>query len=133
MAMLAAQVNADAAILLSTGGGEPFGQMVRGSIPKEGWAGYSLRFWADIIDRRVADDMLLASTKFLLVQGGRDASGAATIARKTVDLFTQARRSNLTYWELTGLDHGMVDASGGGHMGPILEQASSWVEAALRQ
>lgn len=149
MAMLAPEVQADAAILVSTGGGVPFGQMVRQSIPEEGWptvdatfekarqnpnsselwAGHSLRFWADMIDRRVADDMLRADTRFLLIQGGRDVSGLPDVARSVSDMFAEARRCNLTYWELPGLDHGMVDANGNTRMTDILSQAHFWLNA----
>lgn len=151
MAMLAPEVRADAAILISTGGGVPFGQMVRQSIPEEGWptvdatfekarhnpdstelwAGQSLRFWADAIDRRAADYMLRADAGFLLIQGGRDGSGAASVARAVSDLFAKAGRCNLTYWEFPAFDHSMVDASGSAHMAEVLSQASSWLESRM--
>lgn len=149
MAMLAPEVQADAGILISTGGGVPFGQMVRQSIPQEGWptvdatfekarqnpnstelwAGQSLRFWADVIDRRASDYMLRADTSFLLIQGGRDASGAVNVARAVSDQFSEAGRCNLTYWELPGLDHGMADANGTSRMADVLSQAHFWLSA----
>lgn len=148
MAMLAPEVRADAAILISTGGGVPFGQMVRQSIPEEGWpmvdatferarehpdstdlwAGQSLRFWADAIDRRAADDMLRADTDFLLIQGGRDGAGPANVARAVGDLFAAAGRCNLTYWEFPALDHGLIDANGNAHLTEVLSQASLWLD-----
>lgn len=151
IAMLAPEVRADVAILISTGGGVPFGQMVRQSIPEEGWptvdatfekarrnpdstelwAGQSLRFWADAVDRRAADYMLRADTGFLLIQGGRDGSGAANVARAVSDLFAKVGRCNLTYWEFPAFDHGMVDAGGGAHMAEVLSQASSWLNARM--
>lgn len=151
MAMLAPDVQAVAGILISTGGGVLFGQMVRQSIPQEGWptvdatfekarqnphstelwAGQSLRFWADVIDRRPSDYMLRANTSFLLIQGGRDASGAVDVARAVNDQFTEAGRCNLTYWELPGLDHGMVDAEGNTRMEGILSQAHFWLDTQI--
>lgn len=151
MAMLASEVSADAAILVSTGGGVPFGEMVRESVPPEGWptvdatfekarqnpessevwAGHSLRFWADMIDRRVADDMLRADTSFLLLQGGGDVWGAPNVARATNDLFAQAGRCNLTYWEFPGYDHGMNDKNGNARLADVLTQANSWLAAQL--
>lgn len=147
MAILASQVQADAAILFSTAGGLPFGQIVRQSIPEEGWptvnaafenarrnpdsselwGGSSLRFWADIIDRRVADDMLRSDAAFLLIQGGNDPSSPVSAARATSDLFADAGRCNLTYWEFPGLNHGMADASGNGRMAEVLSQAAAWL------
>lgn len=151
MAMLAPEVGADAAILISAGGGVPFGQMVRQSIPQEGWptvdatfekarqnpdstelwAGQSLRFWADIIDRRAADYMLRSATDFLLIQGGNDASGSPGVARAASDLFAKAGRCNLTYWEFPGFDHGMADASHKSHMAEVLSQAALWLKARM--
>lgn len=147
MAMLAPDVQADAAILISTGGGVTFGQMVRQSIPQEGWSsvdatfekarqnpdstelwgGQSLRFWADAIDRRAADYMLRSAASLLLIQGGRDVSGSADGARAVSDQFAKAGRCNLTYWEFPGFDHEMVDAAGGGHMAETLSQAAEWL------
>ena len=151
MAMLAPEVRADAAILISTGGGVPFGQMVRQSIPEEGWptvdatferarenpdstewwGGQSLRFWADAIDRRAADYMLRADTNFLLIQGGRDGAGAANVARAVGDLFANAGRCNLTYWEFPAFDHGMIDANGNAHLAEVLSQASLWLDSRM--
>lgn len=151
MSMLAPDIQADAAILISTGGGVPFGQMVRQSIPQEGWptvdatferarqnpnstelwAGQSLRFWADAIDRRAADYMLRTTTSFLLIQGGRDASGAVDVARAASDLFSEAGRCNLTYWEFPAFDHGMTDASSGSRMSDVLTQANDWLATQL--
>lgn len=149
MAMLAPQVQAQAVILLSTGGGLPFGEIVRQSIPEPGrpqadaafekarkhptsselWAGSSMRFWADIIDRRVADDLLRSSANILLIQGGRDASGSAIAARTTSDRFLAAGRCNLSYWELAGLDHSLVDSDGNSRMSDTLALASQWLRA----
>jgi len=151
VAMLAPEIQADAAILISTGGGVPFGQMVRQSIPQEGWptvdaaferarqnpnstelwAGQSLRFWADAIDRRAADYMLRTDTSFLLIQGGRDASGAVDVARTVSDLFTEAGRCNLTYWEFPAFDHGMTDTNGAAQMSYVLMQSNDWLAAQL--
>ncbi len=150
-AILAGQVRADAAVLLSTGGGLPFGEMVRQTIPPEGWptvdkafatarenpdsaetwAGSSYRFWADIIDRRVADDMIKAATAFLLIQGGNDPSSPVDTARIVSDLFAAAGRCNLTYWELPGYNHAMGDTNGVSHMAEVAEASAAWVRARL--
>src|SRR5690606_15129154 len=87
IARLSAPAEADATILISTGGGKTFGEMVRQSIldemerhkvPEESWppvdrvfeqaranpmsteiwAGSSFRFWADAIDHRIVDSVL---------------------------------------------------------------------------
>jgi hypothetical protein len=152
MASLAGEVDADAAILLSTGAGTTFGEIVRSGIPPEGWpsvdaafeaarqnpesselwGGYSYRFWADSIDRRAADDMLLTDAALLLIQGGRDAV-PVTIARAASDLFIAADRCNLTYWEFPTYDHGMADSAGRSHLAEVAREARAWTLAQLQR
>ncbi|MDO5643843.1 MAG: alpha/beta hydrolase, partial [Paracoccus sp. (in: a-proteobacteria)] len=141
IARLSARVDADAAILISTGGSKTFGEMVRQSIMEEMerhavpenrwppvdqifervranpqsdevWAGSSFRFWADAIDHRIMDPMLESETRFLLIQGGRDVSTPPELARLVADAFASKGQANLTYWEFPGLDHAMADAQG---------------------
>lgn len=153
VAILAEQVQPKAVILISSAGGIPFGQMVREAMPKEmhsladaGFAkarkypesseklaGQSLRFWADAIDRRFADDMLRSDAEFLLIQGGLDRSAPIGAARATSDIFAAAGRCNLTYWEFPGYNHGMVDADGRNRMGDVLNQAKQWLDERLAQ
>lgn len=151
MARLAPEVHPDAAILLSTGGGTTFGDMVLETIPEEAhpqverqfddirrhpdstelWAGSSYRFWADSLDRREVDDMLKTSASLLLIQGGNDTSSPVGVARAAADLFAERGRCNLTYWELPGLDHAMTDANGQSHLNGILDRAAGWLAMTL--
>lgn len=159
-ARLSAEVEADAVVLLSTGGGVTFGEMVRQSIlgemarlsvPREQWpqvdaafekarkepmnpelwSGSSYRFWADAIDNRPADSMLRSSAQLLLIQGGIDTSTPVSAARITLDMFAAAGRCNLTYWEFPAYDHLMTDSAGGSHMADVLSQAAVWVGTRL--
>ncbi len=151
MAALAGDAGADIGILVSTGGGVTFGEEVSQSIPEDGnltaeaafakarsnpqstelWAGHSLKYWADSVDRRPADDMLAASTEFLLIQGARDATTSVKTARMVSDLFAENGRCNLTYWEFPAFDHAMTDATGQSHMAEILSQAALWLNARI--
>ena len=162
VARLAAATKTDAVILLSTGGGTTFGELVRqsiheemlrNSVPKEHWpqvetafaearknplsseiwAGSSYRFWADAIDRRPADDMLRSDAAFLLIQGGGDTSAPVSTARATLDLFAKAQRCNLTYWELAGYSHGMRDTNKQDRMADVLAQSANWLKLQLAQ
>ena len=153
MAGLAPQVDPDAAVLLSTGGGVTFGDMVLQTVPEEAhpqleeqyaqirahpesievWAGYSFRFWADALDRREVDEMLKTDAPLLLIQGARDTSSPVGIARATSDIFNENGRCNLTYWEYSGLDHGMVDAGGTSHMDSVLAEVAAWVKKVIAQ
>ncbi len=161
-ARLAPEIDADAAVLLSTGGGVTFGEMVRQSImdemarnavPKdqwppvdeafrkarenpqssEVWAGSSYRFWADAIDRRAVDAMLLSKSALLLIQGGKDDSTPVANARSVADLFAKNERCNLTYWEFPSFDHGMVDLDGRNRMSEVLSLSAAWVNTQLAQ
>lgn len=159
-ARLAAKTKADAVILLSTGGGTSFGEMVKQSmegemlinkVPKEHWpqvdkefaharanpqssetwAGSSYRFWADAIDHRPVDAMLQSDAALLLIQGSADTSTPVSNARMTLDAFDKAKRCNLTYWEFAGYSHGMQDAQGANRMADVLAQAGFWLKQQL--
>ena len=151
MARLAPSVDADAAILLSTGGGMTFGEMVAASVPEEVrpqlelqfaeirkhpdstevWSGSSFRFWADALDRGEVDDMLQTEGALLLIQGGRDTSSPVANARIAADRIAMAERTNLTYWEYPGYDHGMADADGISHMDDVIAEAADWLQRVL--
>jgi len=75
--------------------------------------------------------MLRADAGFLLIQGGRDVSGAPDAARAVNDLFAGAGRCNLTYWEFPGYDHGMNDRDGNERLADVLAQAGAWLAAQL--
>lgn len=159
-AALAEPTHADAVVLISTGGGVTFGQMVRDSImdtmhrhsvpeaewppvdaafayarehpeSSEIWGGSSYFYWADAIDRRPADNMLKANSAFLLLHGSLDISSAVQSARMTADMFTDAKRCNLTYVEFSSYDHSMVDADGKLRMSDVLNLARNWVDQQL--
>ncbi len=159
-AALAEPAQADAVVLISTGGGITFGQMVRDSImdtmhrhsvpeaewpaidaafayarehpdSSDTWAGSSYRYWADAIDRRPVDDMLAANSAFLLLHGSADSSSAVQSARMTADRFADAKRCNLTSIEFSSYDHSMIDADGRSRMSDVLELARNWVDQRL--
>lgn len=143
---LAGKIHADLSILISTGGGLPFGEALKLSIPEVGWpsveaqfariranpeslerwAGYSYTFWADMLDRSIIEPMIAADTKFLLIQGGRDPSSPPVVARSVADAFAAASHCHLTYWELAGLDHSMSDTNARSHMSEIVPRAANW-------
>jgi dipeptidyl aminopeptidase/acylaminoacyl peptidase len=79
------------------------------------------------------DDMLLAETDFLLVQGGSDLSAPAAHARIVADRFARDGRCNLTYLELPGLNHGLVDPDGTSRLEDTLELAAAWAGRVLAQ
>lgn len=162
VARLAAVTNADAVIMLSTGGSTSFGELVRqsiegemihNSVPKERWpqvekafaearknpqsseiwAGSSYRFWADAIDRRPVDDMLRTDAALLLIQGGKDSSALASNARAVLDIFAKAQRCNLTYWEFSGYSHIMTDSDGQDRLADVLAQSANWLKLQLAQ
>ena len=148
VAMLANRVAVDAAIILSSGMGMGFEQLVLSTVPPEGqahvsagfataradaeglalFAGSSHRFWADILPLLGVDEMVQTETPFLLIQGGLDKSSPLEAARTTADRFTAEGRCNLTYWEFPAFDHGMKDPSGTSHMAEVLALAATWSE-----
>jgi len=96
-------------------------------------SGNSFRWWADIMDHRPVDDLLAASAPVLLVHGTLDESSPVASARATRDAFAAAGDDRLTYWELQGLDHQMVDTSGTSQMGRVLDSVADWMSGQLQQ
>lgn len=93
--------------------------------------GNSLKWWADILDRRLSDDLLKSSVPVLLVHGRNDKHSPVAAARATRDAFADAGESNrLTYWELADRDHQMRDASGRSHLNEVLDMIAEWARAA---
>ena len=159
-ARVSAQVHPQAVVMISSGGGITFaevvqvtirGEMERNEVPREQWpdlegifsraranpqsaqveGGYSYKYWADSIDRRTVDDMLKIAAPMLLIQGTADTSLPLYDARAAVDIFTGAKRGNLTYWEKAGYSHGMVDAGGTNRLEEVLQEARFWVQSKL--
>lgn len=150
MAALAAQVEADAAILVSTAPGAPFGDIVLAGVPPEGhetvlagfdkaranpdseeiWAGQSMRFWADAGDYLALEDMLASRAHFLVIHGGRDAVPAA-LSRAAADRYAEEERCELTYWELPAYDHAMADPDDRSRMGDVARAAALWARQTL--
>ncbi|MBU1304093.1 MAG: alpha/beta hydrolase [Alphaproteobacteria bacterium] len=148
VAMLAAELNPVATIILSSAAGTPFGEMVRSTVPPEGhptidagfaaaranpdsaelFAGSTYRFWADIVDVKAVDFMLQTSSPFLLIQGDLDTSSPVASARLTADAFAAEGRCTLTYWEFPTLDHSMKMPDGSSRMAEIAAMAARWVK-----
>ncbi|MEM9738667.1 MAG: hypothetical protein AAF829_02280 [Pseudomonadota bacterium] len=103
---------------------------VRANPDAEGIAGgNSYRWWADILDRRLSDDLLQSTAPILLVHGVNDRSAPVASARSTRDAFaTAAQSSRLTYWELEDRDHAMIDQNGQSHMADVLRDVVEWLE-----
>ncbi|MCM5559052.1 S9 family peptidase [Pleomorphomonas sp. JP5] len=159
---LAVPAHADAAVVLSLGGGYTFGedvrwsfeqQMIREGVPRDqwpdlaavfseaksaprsgkAWGGSGYRFWADSVDHRAADDLIRFDGPILMIHGSADTSVPVASARATLDRFADAKRCNLTFWEFTGYDHGMTDMDGRNHMTEVLDQAALWVKTRLAE
>lgn len=84
-------------------------------------AGNTLRWWASIIDLRPVNLLVNVEAPILLIQSERDQMTPVASARAVVDRFRAAGRTNLTYRELEGLDHGFRDAAGEPRYGPVLD------------
>ena len=149
--ILAAVVNADAAVIFSSATGVPFRDAFVQVVPPEmaadapaqlakaranrlsaeTWGGNSYRWWADIADRPLWEDALKAKGALLVVQGVRDRSNPVSSARAFRDRFEARRRTNLTYWEYPDYDHQMVDGAGSSHLSEVLARISHWLDLKL--
>ena len=92
-------------------------------------AGNSYKWWRDILDRRLSDDLLKSKVPILLVHGVNDKSGPVEAARATEAAFISAKKSDqLTYWEMKDRDHQMNDPEGHSHMEGVLKDVAGWIE-----
>lgn len=96
----------------------------------EMWGGNTLKWWADIGDTLLVNDILTSTVPVLLLQGEMDRSAPVESARLAAAAFTSAGNCALTYREYGGLDHFMVDADGQSHRRAIFAEAAGWLEDA---
>lgn len=139
----------DAVIIMSTGTGIPMADWIKDALPPpvaaqadgifarirenpqsiEMWGGNSWKWWADIMDRDLAQDLMKVRSPILIIHGERDQFAPVRAARATRDRFAAAGLTNLTYREREGLDHFMVDSAGTSLLGQVLDEARAWLEA----
>jgi hypothetical protein len=152
MQILAAEVHPDAAVIFSSATGMPFRQaFVRVLPPADAktvsahiaeirrnptstktWLANSYLWWSDIMDRRLSDDAIRATTThFLVVQGRWDQSNPVISARQFVENFRGAGRGNITYWEYADYDHSMTDREGQSHLSEVFSRISEWLSRTL--
>ena len=90
--------------------------------------GNSLMWWADILDRRLSDDLLKSDIPVLIVHGQNDRHAPVEAARATLDIFKDAGEADrLTYWELPHRNHQMVDEQGNSHLSEVLSDVALWI------
>jgi pimeloyl-ACP methyl ester carboxylesterase len=148
VAQLAAQrPEVDAVVVFSTGVGEPLSVSLPAVLPPAAqaglkaqldamrsdptadriWGGNTWRWWADIMDRRLADDLAQASGRVLLVHGERDESAPVASARAAAATLAAALGERFRYIEQAGLDHQMFDAEGRSRMEVVLGEVERWL------
>lgn len=92
--------------------------------------GNSMKWWADILDRRLSDDLLDSSAPILLIHGENDSHAPVSAARATRDAFVSAGKADrLAYWELAHRDHQMRDKSGNPHIEEVFDEVAKWVRS----
>lgn len=152
MQILAPEVHPNAAVIFSSATGMPFRKaFVRVLPPEEAktvsahvaeirkeptsaktWLANSYLWWSDIMDRRLSDDAIRATTtQFLVVQGRWDQSNPVISARRFVVNFRKAGRRNITYFEYPNYDHSMNDRLGQSHLSEVFDRISEWLSRTL--
>lgn len=152
MQILAAQVHPNAAVIFSSATGMPFREaFVRVLPPAEAaavpahiaeirkeptstktWLQNTYLWWSDIMDRRLSDDAIRATTtQFLVVQGRWDQSNPVISARRFAANFRTAGKTNITYFEYPDYDHSMNDRMGQPHLSEVLDSISKWLSRTL--
>lgn len=152
VARLAPRLQPDAVVVFSSGLGESLAESLALVIPPEAareaeakfaearnnpdstemWGGNSYRWWADIMDVVLVQDLLKSKAPILQVQGARDQFAPVRSARAARDAYRAANRCELTYWEFPGYDHFMTDAEGENHRSEVFKKISAWIEKSVK-
>lgn len=96
------------------------------------FGGNSLKWWADILDRRLSEDLLKSAVPVLLIHGENDRHAPVAAARATRDAFVGSGQTNrFTYWELPHRDHLMRDETGKSHLREAFKEIADWVRTQI--
>lgn len=87
----------------------------------------TLRWWRSIIDLRPINLLTGTAAPVLLLQSERDQMTPVASARAAAERLSQAK-SNFTYIELPGLDHGFRDAEGNPQYQMVLPRLNAALE-----
>lgn len=93
----------------------------------EEFSGLSAGYYAEFMDRPLAEDLMKSDAPLLVIFGDRDGTPVQA-GRDTKAMYDAAGKSNLTYWEKAGLDHSMTDMAGVNHMVEIIADVRVWVQ-----
>lgn len=93
----------------------------------------TLRWWASIIDARPSNLLLNVRAPVLLIQSEKDQMSPPSAARTVEARFKAAGKTNLTYLELPGLDHGFRDAAGKPFFEPVLRTSANFLAEREKQ
>lgn len=85
------------------------------------------KWWASIIDLRVANLLLGSRVPVLVLQSERDRMTPLTSAQAMAARFQAAHRPDFTFEVLEGLDHGFRDAEGLARWEEPIDRASGWL------
>lgn len=87
----------------------------------------TLRWWASIIDSRPSNLLVNVRAPILVIQSEKDQMSPPSAARAVEARFRAAGKTNLTYRELPGLDHGFRDAQGKPVFEPLLRESAAFL------
>ncbi|MEP2987351.1 MAG: hypothetical protein ABJN65_12090 [Parasphingorhabdus sp.] len=137
-----------AIIIVSSGIGVPVWELIQSAVPPAvaaqipnivseatknptpnlRFGGESYRWWADAAYVVPARMLLQTDVPVLLIHGTRDQFAPIDSARATNELFLGSGKTNLTYIELKGYDHFMVDQAGVDHKTDVVVRMAAWLQ-----
>jgi pimeloyl-ACP methyl ester carboxylesterase len=79
-------------------------------------------WWADILDFGTYNLLLGSNVPIIFFQGDQDEMSDVDGARKLVTLFNNAKKTNLTYREMSGMGHTFNDQNGQSHLNEVLTE-----------
>lgn len=103
-------------------------EAVKNPSPNMRFGGESYKWWADAANVTPARMLLQTGIPILLVHGTRDQFAPVATARATNDMLLASGATNLTYLELEGYDHFMIDESGTDRSAEVVGRMAAWLE-----
>ena len=142
---------ADAVVLLSSATGWPLARIITESLPPPArpeiaamfdgiranpdapgeFGGVSAQFFAEIMDKPLAEDLLMSPAPVLLVFGELDQSGPVQSARDTESDVRQGRRADDLSGEAGLGQLRLTDRAGVNHIDEVIAEATAWVREQL--
>ncbi|MGI9288067.1 MAG: alpha/beta hydrolase [Pseudomonadales bacterium] len=106
-----------------------FNEVQKNPTPNKTMSGHSYAWWASAFKFDQFMELKNVSVPILAIQGSNDQSVSAEGAREMIQALKRIERTNITYKEYEGLNHGFVDGSGQSHKSEVIADIRRWLKS----